>query len=152
MNSTGPSPPNSIFQYAILPSSNLAIVEWYVQSIAFTPETYVVQYQEINEDTTGPVMTTMEIQGRKNISLSNERYQTIIEELSPGTVYSFQIVSNNPAGTSMTPFTDFTTQTPGWLNLIQYKHNYSINHNFLSNFFICRQCVSWSHFSTFQSN
>ncbi len=84
-------------------------------SVAFTPETYVVQYREmlLREDGSGPLMTTMEIQGNTNITLINERFQTVIEGLNPSTQYSFQIISNNLVGTSMTSFTDFATPSSG---------------------------------------
>ncbi len=111
---TGPTLPNFIFQYAALPSSNLTIIEWYVPSISFTPEVYTVQYHVIQDDDSfGPIMMTMEVQGNPNVRVTNERFQAVIEGLAPSTTYSYRIVSTNQVGDRMTSFTNFTTQQPG---------------------------------------
>ncbi len=55
----------------------------------------------------------MEIQGNPNLTVTNERFQAVIEGLTPSTTYSYQIVSTNQNGDEVTSSTEFTTQQPG---------------------------------------
>ena len=82
-------------------------------SISFTPEVYTVEYRVIQDsDSFGPIMS-MEIQGNPNLTVTNERFQAVIEGLTPSTTYSYRIVSTNQNGVEVTSSTDFTTQQPG---------------------------------------
>ena len=105
-------------------SHELAIFTWFVPSISYTPETYILQYQSLGGEVSGPVMMTDPILGTTDLSATNQEYQVVVDNLLPGTTYTYYLVSTNVEGSVLTPpGRTFTTQNPS-----EYTNTNTIKH------------------------
>lgn len=104
-----------IEQYAVYGVSfELAIIEWTIPSIAYTPETYRVFYYEINGTTRH---SSQDVVGTTNLSSVNEEYMVVLRNLLPSRQYTYQISTSNaliPIG-SLTANSTFLTRISGIL-------------------------------------
>ena len=92
-------------------SHNLAIVRWTVPRIAYTPETYYVEYRAINDS--GRIETSPSTNGSKDLEAVDVEYARVLEGLESGTTYVANIVSNNEFGRRVSDDVQFTTNFIG---------------------------------------
>ena len=113
---TVPALPVPISNYHIYGvSSELAIIHWFVPRIAYTPETYYVQYRIDNEERIGLTLMSTIVSGSRNLSSRNVEYEVVLDRLNSGTYYTANIVANNTFGSQISPEISFTT-TPLGMN------------------------------------
>ena len=98
-----------------------ATVEWTISKLAFTPESYVVQYGTSEESLE---FTSDYVHSGKNFSIENATYQTQLSSLSPNTLYYYQVIAANTAENNSTnsPIEQFTTEN-GKVHLKQLLHS-----------------------------
>ena len=71
-----------------------ALIQWTVLSIAYTPETYVVEYGT-NQDSLD--MTSDPSHSGEDITVVNQMYSVQLSSLEPDTQYYYQVVATNTA-------------------------------------------------------
>ena len=71
-----------------------ALIQWTVSSIAYTPETYVVEYGT-NQDSLD--MTSDPTHSGEDITVVNQMYSVLLSSLEPVTQYYYQVVATNTA-------------------------------------------------------
>ena len=111
----GPSSPAPIQQFTVYGLSfELAIIQWIVPRITYTPETYRVIYRQGLD---GDVNTTMQVSdlvmGTTNLSAMNTVYSEVIRNLQPNSFYSYQIAASNTQVTRFTQESSFSTSSSG---------------------------------------
>ena len=88
-------------------SDSSALIQWRVSSIAYTPETYVVEYgtsQDSLDITSDPTHSG------GDITIANVTYSVTLSDLRENTTYYVHIVATNTAGRSTTSSVErFTT-------------------------------------------
>ena len=87
-------------------SQDSATIQWTVPSIAYTPETYVVEY--------GAGINVFGGSSRNDVEAVNKTYNVTLKNLTPGTNYTYAIIAQNyfSQSTSKT-ISSFTTNTTG---------------------------------------
>ena len=114
MHLAGPSSPAPIEQFMVYGVSfELAIIQWTVSQITYTPEIYRVIYRQITEDSTNPNQTSELVIGTTNLSALNTVYSEVIKNLQPNSRYTYQILSSNTRYSIVTPAASFTTSNSG---------------------------------------
>ena len=94
---TGPVPPVKPYHLSTTSSQDFcreATIEWTMDSISYTPETYYVKYgtsQELNNQ-------SVIVYGSENIHTVDKHYTVQIDGLSRNTQYFYQVIANNSAG------------------------------------------------------
>ena len=76
-----------------------ALIQWTVPSIAYTPETYVVEYGTSQDSLD---MTSDPTHSGEDITIANVTYSVTLSDLRENTTYYIHIVANNTAGRSTT--------------------------------------------------
>ena len=71
-----------------------ALIQWTVSSIAYTPETYVVEYGTSQDSLD---MTSDPTHSGGDITVVNQMYSVQLSSLEPATQYYYQIVATNTA-------------------------------------------------------
>ena len=113
INFLGSSLPEDITTLNILATSHeLAIFVWLVPTISYTPEVYTIQYRSLGADVVGPLMMSEPIQGTTDLSATNQDFRVVVDDLLPGTTYSYSLVATNLNGSVITPPLTFTTRDP----------------------------------------
>lgn len=103
----GPAVPVAIYNLTATrgPSVDSALISWTVTELAYTPETYIVQYGEskdnLNKDTDP-------IHSEGQSASMNSSYSVLITDLEPGQQYFYQIVSRNTHGVERTDIRNMT--------------------------------------------
>ena len=88
-------------------SDSSALIQWTVSSIAYTPETYVVEYGTSQDSLD---MTSDPTHSGEDITVVNQMYSVTLTDLREKTTYYVHIVANNTAGRSTTSSVErFTT-------------------------------------------
>ena len=81
-----------------------------VPYIAYTPETYVVQYGTIETSLTN---TSDVVSGSSDIMVTNLLYSVQLSNLEPLTDYFYQVVAMNSFSSNASETAAFTTSSPG---------------------------------------
>ena len=92
-------------------SHELAIIQWAVSYVAYTPETYIIWYREDGEEnvfTSGPTV------GSTNFSAVNESFTFPLDGLDANSTYVITIISSNTVGTNDSVNVTFQTRATGW--------------------------------------
>ena len=71
-----------------------ALIQWTVSSIAYTPETYVVEYGTSQDSLD---MTSDPTHSGEDITVVKQMYSVQLSSLEPVTQYYYQVVANNTA-------------------------------------------------------
>ena len=75
------------------------VVEWVVPSLAYTPETYVVEYGMTSDSL---VPSEEPVSSGDDIAATDKTYSVELKGLSPGTKYHYVVVARNSARTTRT--------------------------------------------------
>ena len=112
----GPSPPSGLAENVTIVgvSYELAIIQWVVQYIVYTPETYRIQYRKEGEEEV--IQTNIPIMGSTNFSAVNERFTLALDGLDANATYYATVVSSNTIGTDRTVEVMFQTLATGWFS------------------------------------
>ena len=96
-------------------STNSAIIQWTVPSIAYTPEMYVVEYGDVPDSL---IYSGDPVTSRDDIVTANKDYSFQLKGLKPGTMYYFIIESQNSNLSSRTfPFFFYTKETGTYIHV-----------------------------------
>ena len=105
--SVGPtSPAIPGFVEAISIDETRATIQWTVSSIAYTPETYVVEYGT-SQDSLG--LTSGSQHSGPDITVTDVTYSVQLSNLEPATTYHYRVVATNTAGTNTSFIKTFMT-------------------------------------------
>ena len=86
-----------------------ALIQWTVSSIAYTPETYVVEYGTSQDSLD---MTSDPTHSGEDIAIANVTYSVTLSDLRENTTYYVHIVATNTADRSNTSSVErFTTMS-----------------------------------------
>ena len=80
-------------------SNTSALIQWTVPSIAYTPETYVVEYGTSQDSLD---MTSDPTHSGEDITIASVTYSVTLSDLRENTTYYVHIVATNTAGRSTT--------------------------------------------------
>ena len=83
-----------------------ALIQWTVSSIAYTPETYVVEYGTSQDSLD---MTSDPIHSGEDITVVNQMYSVQLSSLEPVTLYYYQVVATNTARSRSSNLLSFRT-------------------------------------------
>ena len=90
-------------------STNSAIIQWVIPSIAYTPEMYVVEYSEMLDSLIYSANSTSR---EDNITAVDTNHSVQLKDLEPGTKYYFVVEAQNSNLSSRTaPFFFCTNET-----------------------------------------
>jgi len=89
-----PHPPQNVAVIAI--SGNRATIQWTVSSIAYTPETYVVEYGTSQDSLN---LTSYSQHSGPDITFTDVTYSVQLSNLEPA-IYHYQVVVTNTADRS----------------------------------------------------
>lgn len=78
-------------------SHELAIIQWTVPAIAYTPETYLISYRVSGN---GEFMTAGTVEGNTDLSTVDEVFSFILDDLQAGTEYDLRVEAVNTIGSS----------------------------------------------------
>ena len=84
-----------------------------MQYIAYTPETYRIQYRKEGEDIT---QMSTPIMGSTNFSAVNESFTLALDGLDANATYYATVVSSNTIGTDRAVEVMFQTLASGWFS------------------------------------
>ena len=79
-------------EVTVVKANTNAVVEWTVPMIAYTPESYVVEF---GEDSGSLTRTSGLFHSGDDITVVNRVYDTTLQGLKPHTTYHFRVKSNN---------------------------------------------------------
>ena len=114
-------------------SDSSALIQWTVSSIAYTPETYVVEYGTSQDSLD---MTSDPTHSGEDITIANVTYSVTLSDLRENTTYYVHIVATNAADRSITSSMErFMT------SLAESGIFYCYNHAVC---FAVTQCTKWS--------
>ena len=99
-----PHPPQNVAVIAI--SGNRATIQWTVPSIAYTPETYVVEYGTSQDSLN---LTSYPQKSGPDIIITDVTYSVQLSNLEPATNYQYQVVATNTADKSVSGVQSFRT-------------------------------------------
>ena len=85
-----------------------------MQYIAYTPETYHIQYRKEGEEDI--IQMSIPIMGSTNFSAVNEQFTLAVDGLDANTTYYATVVSSNTIGTHRTAEVMFQTLVTGWFS------------------------------------
>ena len=105
--STGPTAPVVPHPfYAINIFGIQVTIQWTVHSIAYTPETYMVQYGRFQHRLSS---NSSVVESGADISITDKTYHVVLMGLEPVTEYFYHVVSTNTVGQSTTAVERFNT-------------------------------------------
>ena len=91
-------------------SSNSATVQWIVPIVAYTQETYAVNYGTSQSSLN---LSSTEVTGSSDITATNQVYQLTLNGLEEDTTYFYQVVATNDVGSNSSEIATFTTSSSG---------------------------------------
>ena len=103
-----PNMPQSVKVFQIFQDS--AIIHWTIPSIAYTPETYMIEYGT-DKDTLG--LFGKAISSGTDIEIVNKVYCVTLKNLKPGTKYYYVVTAQNSAGMNRSVPASFYTKESG---------------------------------------
>lgn len=86
-----------------------AIIEWLIPVIAYTPETYIVNY---GPDEAQLNFTSDTVIGTRDITARNQIYSTTISDLQSNTTYYYQVVAENSVEFNKSRIAQLVTAPP----------------------------------------
>ena len=103
-------------------ASDFVIVQWVVPYIAYTPETYIIQYGLTETFLTN---TSDIVSGSSDIMATNQLYSVRLSNLELLTDYFYQVVAMNSFDSNTSETAVFTTSSPGtyYFVYVQYISN-----------------------------
>ena len=111
-----PYPPQQV--HSDIVTHNTALIQWTVSSIAYTPETYVVEYGTSQNSLD---MTSDPTHSGEDITIANVTYSVTLSDLRENTTYYVHIVATNTAGRSTTSTVQrFTTSLAESGNIVMH--------------------------------
>ena len=95
--------------------ADLAVIQWVVTRIKYTPETYYVEYGDFTDDESEVELVRVQYPIiNEDYFTTNREYRFVLSGLSPGRFYMFKIVAENSVGETVTPdFDSFFTRDQG---------------------------------------
>ena len=90
-------------------------VQWIVTMVAYTPETYVVQYGTSSDFLRN---RSDELPGKMDFTARNQMYSIQLNELIPSTTYYYKVVAKNTYGSTSSIVGNFMTENGKPINLI----------------------------------
>lgn len=113
MEPAGPAVPLPLVNVRVAAiSHDFVLVQWVVQEIAFTPETYELHYRPVVSESEEDTSTVTATSG-DDFTQRNTAHTAIVEALEPGTQYVFFITATNSEGTTTSEEGNFTTRASG---------------------------------------
>lgn len=109
LGSISPAPIEQFGVYGV--SFELAIIEWTVSRITYTPETYQVVYRQVGDSE--ELIYSEEVIGTTNLSATNTQYSVVITNLQPNSMYTYNISARNVGVTRSTQNTSFSAIDSG---------------------------------------
>ena len=91
-------------------SSEIAVIEWLVPAVAYTPETYTVTY---GTDHTMLNYTSEVVVGSTDIMAISQVYSVTLRNLQSNTRYYYEVVATNSNGTNSSMIRNLLTPQPG---------------------------------------
>lgn len=91
-------------------SSEIAVIEWLVPAVAYTPETYTVTY---GTDHTMLNYTSEVVVGSTDIMAISQVYSVTLRNLQSNTRYYYEVVVTNSNGTNSSMIRNLLTPQPG---------------------------------------
>lgn len=108
LGSSAPVQPTDIVHTTL--SSELAVIQWIVPEIAYTPETYTVTF---GTDRTMLNYTSEVVVGSTDVTAINQVYSVTLRNLQSNTRYYYRVVAINSFGTNSSVIRDLLTPQPG---------------------------------------
>ena len=90
-------------------------VQWIVTMVAYTPETYVVQYGTSSDSLRN---RSDELPGKMDFTARDQEYSVQLNELIPNTTYYYKVIAKNTQGSTSSIVGNFTTENGKPINLI----------------------------------
>ena len=90
--------------------AHYAVINWTIPSIAYTPETYVVGYQETSSSV---YVYTKTLRSGEDINAVNQTFGVRLWDLEPGSRYCYVVVSRNLGNSYRSKEKCFDTKTLG---------------------------------------
>ena len=90
-------------------TADSAVIKWLMPVIAYTPETYTVQYGPDEEKLN---FTSDIVIGTGDITARNHIYSTTITDLQSNTIYYYQVLATNSVGLNKSETAQFITSPP----------------------------------------
>ena len=105
--STGPTAPVVPHPFNAIDIFGIQVtIQWTVFSIAYTPETYMVQYGQFDHTLSS---NSSLVESGADISITNKTYHVVLMGLEPVIEYFYRVVSTNRVGLSTTAVDRFNT-------------------------------------------
>ena len=108
---SGPVAPVEPVEVTVVKANTTAVVEWTVSVIAYTPESYVVEF---GEDSGSLSRTSGLLHSGDDITVVNIEYTTTLQDLKPYTTYHFRVKSTNNFSDTYSIETTFTPTESGF--------------------------------------
>ena len=86
--------------------NTIATISFTIPSIAYTPETYTIQYIGLDLQN---MLKSSKSEQSPNITATNMKYQITLTDLEEANTYNFTVVSTNCIGNSSSQTMSFTT-------------------------------------------
>ena len=106
----GPTPPATPITFPVTANTTTATISWVVPAIAYTRETYYVNYGTSADSLDG---ASIMVQGAADLQATGTSYSITLTELSPLTLYYYQVVARNSEETTSTSTSSFYTSANG---------------------------------------
>ena len=105
--STGPTAPVVSHPFNAIDIFGIQVtIQWTVPSIAYIPETYMVQYGQFDHTLSS---NSSVVASGADISITDKTYHVVLMGLEPVTEYFYRVVSTNTVGQSTTAVDRFNT-------------------------------------------
>ena len=113
---------------AVNETSTSVTVSWRVESVSYTPETYMVLYGISDSDQVESSRVVFgPTQLHEILSINGAEYRVTLTDLKPYTGYYYYVNATNTEGSSISAVEYFQTNEDGMLPLVhQYCHSYNV--------------------------
>ena len=96
---------------------DFAIIQWTVSRVAFTPETYYIEYVDITSDDSEAGLTRVPYPYiNEDFDSTDVEYTFVVNGLSQGRMYGFKVVAENSNGETSTEDFNYSTREQGRYN------------------------------------
>lgn len=90
-------------------SFELAMIQWLVPAVVYTPENYTVVY---GREQTSLNNSSEVVIGSGNITTTNQMYSTTLSGLESNTTYYYQVIARNSVGANSSSIQTLMTPLP----------------------------------------
>ena len=108
--------PDPVTDVSVTVGQTTATISFTVPAIAYTPETYNINYTGLEFQST--LTSSSQVMSTVNITDVNVRYQITLSNLEEANTYNFTVVSTNCIGSTSTVVMNFTTLPSSKCNTI----------------------------------